>query len=133
MSNEYAQSKIRQALKNHGGNIALARKQVMLWAYDDAALLRSIAAPHLDGIIAYQVERVASGRAELEKRHPEMAVKVKKEEDNFGMNLLRAVADSDATVFGMEYGLRPKRKSASKQHIEAIHKMAALSRNAKKK
>ncbi len=133
MSKEYAEDKIRQALKTHGGNVALARKQVMLWSHDDAALMRAIAAPHLDGIIAYQVERVASGRAELEKRHPKAATKAKKEEENFGMNLLRAVAASDSAVFGMEDSTRPKRKTASKQHIDAIHKMASLSRNTKKK
>ncbi len=134
MSREYAEGKIKQALKAHGGNIALARKQVMLWAHDDAALLRAIAAPHLDGIIAYQVERVASGRAELEKRNPEKAKAApKKEEDNFGVDLLRAVAASDATVFGYDSPITPKRKAASKQHIDAIHKMASLSRNIKKK
>ena len=132
MSREYAEDKIREALRMHGGNVALARKQVMLWSHDDAALMRAIASPHLDGIIAYQVERVASGRAELEKRHPETTPEVKEEED-FGMNLLRAVAASDSAVFGMEDSTRPKRKTASKQHIDAIHKMASLSRNTKKK
>ncbi len=132
MSKEYAEDKIRQALKEYGGNIALARKQVMLWAHDDAALMRSIVAPHLDGIIAYQVERVASGRAELERRHPSKT-SPKKEEENFGMDLLRAVASSDATVFGYDSPITPKRKSASKQHIDAIHKMASASRNIKKK
>ena len=133
MSKEYAEDKIRQALQNYGGNVALARKQVMLWAHDDAALMRAIAAPHLDGIIAYQVERVASGRAELEKRHPEVDATKTQEEENFGMDLLRAVAASDAAIFGHGGGATPKRKIASKQHIDAIHKMASSSRNIKKK
>lgn len=130
MSREYAEDKIREALKIHGDNIALARKQIMLWSHDDAALMRGIASPHLDGIIAYQVERIASGRCELEKRHPEDIKKSK--EENFGMDLLRAVASNEATVFGQDNIISPKRKSASKQHIDAIHKMAAAGRNAKK-
>ncbi len=134
MSREYAEDKIREALRINGGNIALSRKQIMIWAHDDAALMRAIASPHLDGIIAYQVERVASGRAELENRHPSETPKEKpKEDDNFGMNLLRAVAASDATVFGQDNVITPKRKQASKQHIDAIHKMVASGGNISKK
>ena len=131
MSREYAEEKMKQALKECGGNLTLARKQVLIWAHDDAALLKAIVSPHLDGIIAYQVERVASGRAEIEKRQPEIAQKTSSEE-NFGMDLLRAVAADEATVFGQDDVITPKRKGASKQHIDAIHKMAAASRNSKK-
>ena len=123
MSKEYAEDKIRQALSAHSNNVALARKQVIDLAYSDPALMKALARPHLDGIVAYQVERVASGRAELEKRHPEQPVP--KEGEEFGMDLLRAVAASDAAVFGHEDGAMPKRRIASKQHIEAIHKMAS--------
>ncbi len=125
MSKEYAEDKIREALRMHGGNIALARQQVMNWANDNARLLQGLTRPHLDGIVAYQVERVASGRAELEKRHPSAAAEPKPNE-NFGMDLLRAVAAADAAIFGQESSSNSgKRVSASKQHIEAIHKLAA--------
>lgn len=122
MSNEYAENKIKEALAAHGNNIGLARQYVMSMAQTDAALMRALARPHLDGIVAYQVERVASGRAEMEKRHPKDAP-IKNKTDNFGMDLLRAVAASDAETFGQE-GMGGKRKSASSQHIDAIHKMA---------
>ncbi len=131
MSREYAEDKIRDALKNHGGNVALARKQIMLWSHDDALLLRALATPHLDGIVAYQVERVASGRAELESRQSKKSPKAK-EGENFGMDLLRAVAASDANIFGQDNIMTPKRKTASKQHINAIHKMASANRNSGK-
>ncbi|PCI56137.1 MAG: hypothetical protein COB36_04980 [Alphaproteobacteria bacterium] len=122
MSKEYAESKIREALKAHGDNIGLARQHIVSMAQADAALMRALAQPHLDGIVAYQVERVASGRAEMEKRHPKEPAQNKI--DNFGMELLRAVAASDAETFGQE-GMGAKRKMASKQHIDAIHQMAS--------
>ncbi|PCJ02819.1 MAG: hypothetical protein COB14_00975 [Alphaproteobacteria bacterium] len=124
MTKEYAESKIREALTAHGGNVALARQHIVSMAQTDAALMRALAHPHLDGIVAYQVERVASGRAEMEKRHPKEPAKNKV--DNFGMELLRAVAASDAETFGQE-GMGAKRKVASKQHINAIHQMASKS------
>ncbi|PCJ99915.1 MAG: hypothetical protein COA45_03640 [Zetaproteobacteria bacterium] len=124
MSKEYAENKIRDALKAHGGNTCLARQHIVHEAQSDAALMRALARPHLDGIVAYQVERVASGRAEMEKRHPKAPTTNKS--DNFGMELLRAVAASDAEIFGQE-GMGKKRKIASKQHIDAIHLMATKS------
>lgn len=124
MSKEYAEDKIRQALKLNGDNITRTRQQIMGWTAEDFDLLKALTRPHLDGIIAYQVERVASGRAELEKRHPE--ARQTQEGEEFGMDLLRAVAAAGTPVFGMEgTGAHTKRSSASKQHIEAIHKMAS--------
>lgn len=125
MSREYADTKIKEALSLCNGNMALARKQIVLLAQEDPALLEALTKPHLDGIVAYQVERVASGRAEPEKRGikgiPLEAIK----DEDFGMQLLRAVAAEDVTIFGMENTTGAKRKSASKQHIDAIHKIAS--------
>lgn len=130
MSREYADNKIKEALALCNGNMALARKQIVLLAHDDPALLEALTRPHLDGIVAYQVERIASGRAELEKKPGDSSaaqhLKDKAlKKDNFGMALLRAVAAEDVTIFGMENTVGGKRKSASKQHIDAIHKIAS--------
>jgi len=126
MSREYAENKIKEALKINDGNVARARQQVIAWTYDDAKLLHALARPHLNGIVAYQVERVASGRAEIERRAPVSSQKGKGE--NFGMDLLRAVAASSAAVFGQESYSAPIRKGpASKQHIDAIKQIAAKS------
>ncbi len=131
MSREYADTKIREALKLCNGNAARARQQIVMLAQDDAKLLNALVKPHIDGIVAYQVERVASGRAELEKRHPHD--KPNPKDQSFGMDLLRAIASSDVAVFGLEGGSTPRKRSGtSRQHIEAIHKLAA-SRHKKKK
>ncbi len=136
MSREYADNKIKEALRMHGGNTALARQQVITWSQDDPQLLRALARPHLDGIVSYQVDRVASGRAQAQQK-PEPTRRPKQQEqqpqeENFGMDLLRAVAATGATVFGHEDGAPPaKRRAASKQHIEAIHKLASSRHNDK--
>lgn len=110
----------------HSGNIARAQQQIIAWTYEDTKLLHALARPHLNGIVAYQVERVASGRAELEKRKP--TAPVGRKDENFGMELLRAVAASSAAVFGQEsYAPPVKRGAASKQHIDAIRQIAARS------
>lgn len=121
MSQEYAEKKIREALALHNGNTARARKLLLSLAQEDSELLRALSRPHLDGIIAYQVERVSSGKAEIEKRHPKEAVK--KEDENFGMNLLRAVAKNESVIFGQQNPMGRGKKTASKQHIDAIHKI----------
>ncbi len=131
MSREYANKKIKEALQLCNGNAARARQQIVILAQDDIKLLNALVKPHIDGIVAYQVERVASGRAEFESRHPNEKPSIK--DQSFGMDLLRAIASSDVAVFGLEGGstLR-KRSGTSKQHIDAIHKLAA-SRHKKKK
>ncbi len=123
MSKEYAEQKIREALRMSGGNLARARVQVVAWSKSDNVLLQALTRPHLDGIVSYQVERVASGRAEAEKRQPEQKVQPQKDDD-FGMDLLRAVVATDVPVFGHENSATPvKRKGASKQHLDAINQM----------
>lgn len=126
MSKEYAEDKIREALRAHGGNLTLARQQLMTWAGQDSKLLFALARPHLNGIIAYQVERVASGRAEKEKSPKSANISEQEKEENFGMDLLRAVAASGAAVFGQENNAPPVRKGAASQaHMDAIRQMAA--------
>jgi hypothetical protein len=131
VSKEYAENKIKDALKLCNGNMGLARQQIVALAYEDMDLLRTLVRPHLDGIVAYQVERVASGRAEKEEYRPELPLP--KIDDDFGMKLLRAAVADDVRVFGRDNMRQPrKRKIASKQHIEAIHKMASSRRQQNK-
>ncbi len=132
MASEYAKNKIKDALKLCNGNTKLARQQIAVLIREDETLLRELVSPHLDGIIAYQVERVASGRAEKEEVRPN--IPIPEIDNDFGMKLLRAAVSDDVVVFGKDNMRYPrKRKIASKQHIEAIHKMVSLSRHRKNK
>lgn len=137
MSLEYVEKRIKEALKKSGGNPANARQQIIAWTYEDEKLLHALAKPHLNGIVAYNVERVASGRADASRAATEVATqeikpetkpapaaKPKEKEESFGMEILKAIAGSEAT-FGLEdLGVPQKRRPVSKKHIDAIRSIA---------
>ncbi|MCB1531553.1 MAG: hypothetical protein KDJ35_01665 [Alphaproteobacteria bacterium] len=131
MSLKYAEERIKEALKLAGGNQARARKQIITWAFEDARLLQALTKHHLTGIAAYHIERVASGRAAKPKNAAPRPQKVQaRKDDDFGMEILKAVANSDSAVFGLEGYTAPRKKGqASQQHIDAIRQMAARSKN----
>lgn len=131
MSLEYAERRIAEALKLSSGNQARARQQVIAWALQDDKLLQALTKSHLSGIVAYNIERVASGRAaaarKTQKPVPKPASKAKpKQEESFGVELLKAVASSSSEVFGLENGSagigRPGQ--VSQNHINAIRAIA---------
>lgn len=145
MSLEYAESRIKEALKLHKGNPAKAQQQIIAWIYEDAKLLHALAKPHLSGIVAYNIERVASGRSDPQKkqapksekpvstsapRKPAAAAASKPEA--FGLEILKAVA-AKPEIFGLEdLGAQKKRGAASQRHVDAIKAIAANSKNIKK-
>lgn len=124
MSSEYIESKIREALKLSNGNTTRARQQLIAWCYEDAQLLQLLVKPHLNGIVAYNIERITSGRA-AEKNKPINRAPEPKAPDNdghFGMEILKAVAGNSGPVFGFEGTAAPgaRRTGVSEQHLEAI-------------
>ncbi|MFN3700381.1 MAG: hypothetical protein ACK4VI_02530 [Alphaproteobacteria bacterium] len=134
MSKEYAERRIKEALKKTGGNAVKARQQVIAWTYEDPKLLHALTKSHLTGIVAYNIERILSGRGAAEdisdiqsvnKSAGQGAKTAAQKEENFGMELLKAVAGNSGAMFGMESysGNAPKRPKVSKSHIEAIHAM----------
>ena len=131
MSREYAERRIKEAVKKAGGNAERAKQQVIAWTMEDTKLLDALTRPHLTGIVAYNIERVMSGRSAAK----EEAVQEKPpaQEDEFGIEILKAVAATNAAVFGQESNAVPiKRGRASKQHIDAIRQMAGKSKPVKK-
>ncbi len=139
MSLEYIERKIAEALKFSRGNTSKARQQVIAWALEDHKLLQALTKSHLSGIVAYNIERVASGRAAAARKmqkpqaKPAKAAAQKKEPD-FGVELLKAVASSSSEVFGLENGSsgigRPGH--VSQNHINAIHMIASNRKSDKK-
>ncbi|MGB0718950.1 MAG: hypothetical protein ACPGRX_00660 [Bdellovibrionales bacterium] len=137
MSLEYVERKIVEALKAVKGNQARARQQIIAWAMQDPELLKGLTRAHLSGIVAYNVERVMSGRAAAARAAKKQTApanaqapqkpKPKTKEDAFGMELLKAVASSSSEVFGLENGSsgigRPGQ--VSQNHINVIRAMAA--------
>ena len=129
MSLEYADSIVAQALKQAEGNQAKARQMIVNEAMKDPKLLQALTRHHMKGIVAYHVERVASGRATKPKQVPEKPQTAPVDpNDAFGKEILKAVASSSSAIFGMETYASPQKskKQASQQHIDALR---AMSRN----
>lgn len=128
MSREYAEKRIKEALKKANGNAVKARQQVIAWTYEDPKLLHALTKAHLTGIVAYNIERILSGRGTADE-HPipdtKPASSKAAKEENFGKELLKAVAGNSGATFGLEsYSRGPsKRPQVSKNHINAIKAM----------
>jgi hypothetical protein len=133
MSLDYAERRIKEALRIAGGNTTRARQQVIAWTFEDAKLLHALTEHHLTGIVAYHIERVSSGRSMKPKRAAAVATAPKGRKtipaDAFGLELLKAVAGADAALFGLEGpSASSHRGQASAQHVEAIRRMASNSK-----
>lgn len=135
MSLEYADKCVAEALKAADGNQTKARQLIINQAMSDMQLLQALTRHHLKGIVAYHVERVASGRATKPQQAAEKPQKVATAtDDEFGMEILKAIANSSSAVFGMETYASPTRNKtqASQQHINALKQMARSSKSSSK-
>jgi hypothetical protein len=133
MSFEYAERRIKEALRQAKGNRTRARQQVIAWTFEDSKLLHELTKHHMTGIVAYHIDRIASGRAEKAQgkdKIPAQRPKIAKPKgDKFGMEILKAVAATNAEIFGLESPAAPrKRGQASQQHINALQQMASKSK-----
>lgn len=133
MSRDYAERRIREALKSSGGNAARARQQIIAWALEDSKLMQELVAPHLTGIIAHAVNRVMTMKEKKVPAAPEPAKPVKGNpaSDPFGMEILKAIALGNPAQFGLESGVTTKKQAASQRHIDAIRQMVSKNKTDK--
>lgn len=128
MGQNYVEEKIREAVQHAGGNAALAKQQIIAWAMEDMRLLLGLTRSHLSGIVAYNIERVVSGRADKQRQQGEPAPPVPdipEEEGNFGMEILKAVAGNNGAQFGFEPSTIRKHQKVSQSHVDALRMMAS--------
>lgn len=134
MSRDYAESRIRDALKASGGNATKARQQVIGWAIDDPKLMQELVAPHLTGIVAHAVNRVMTMK-ETKASPPAPSQAAKQAQpgkgDPFGMEILKAIALGNPAQFGHESGVSTKKQAASQRHIDAIRQMVSKNKSDK--
>jgi hypothetical protein len=129
MSLEYAETRIKEALEQAGNSPKRAQQLLMTWALKDPLLLHVLVKPHLNGIIAYNLDRVASGRSDRARKKAETPISAKKSKPDetplsFGKELLKAVIADGAVSFGLENGQVGKRKKASENHAETMRRIA---------
>ena len=125
MSREYAEERIKEALKLSKGNPTKARQRIIGWTFEDPKLLQALARPHLTGIVAHAVNRVAT-KQDIEE--PEVAEDPKSLDMSaatFGQEILNALQNNSTPMFGLESSAAPTRRpQASKKHIEALKQIA---------
>ncbi|MCB9965443.1 MAG: hypothetical protein H6855_05125 [Rhodospirillales bacterium] len=127
MTSNYAELRIRDALKAARGNQLKARKQIEKWCQEDMKLLLALTKPHMTGIVAHALDRVVNKMARGEPLPPERPVQepVQAQGIDFGKELLKNFAMGKPAKFAQESFSPPiKRKKASQSHIDAIHKLA---------
>lgn len=125
MSREYAEERIKEALKLSKGNPTKARQRVIGWTFEDPKLLQALARPHLTGIVAHAVNRV---EMKQDLQEPEVSQDPKKLDMSpatFGQEILSALQNNSTPMFGMESSAAPmKRPQASQKHIDALKHIA---------
>lgn len=131
MNRDYAEKRIRDALKAAGGNPTRARQQVTAWAFDDAKLLHELVAPHITGIVAHAVNRVMNTKEKPVAAEPPKPIQ-QPQGEAFGMEILKAIALGNPAQFGLEGGSAPvKKQAASQRHIDAIRQMVSKDKTGK--
>lgn len=130
MSREYAEGRIKEALKLSKGNPTKARQRVIAWTFEDPKLLQALARPHLTGIVAHAVNRVVHKQELAEPDVPEAPEKLDMTPESFGKEILNALQSSNTPMFGHEGSAPPSRRGqASKNHIDAIRQIASKSKS----
>lgn len=139
MAKSYLQTCILEALAKAGGNQNKAQKIIALQAVEDPQLMLALAKPHLTGIVAHAVGRIAiqenAKKASSYDGLPAKPVveKARNDATGFGIDLLKALGGQNVPKFGMEEAApRLGRKQASQQHVNALKLMANKSKTKRK-
>ena len=144
MSANYLVSRIKEALYDAKGNKARAQTQLIAWAAQDAELLKALTQAHIKGIVAFHVDRVASGKvtqsvapAKAAKK-PQAAAKGRKmvnmaEGTEFARDILRGASDPSAPIFGLESYIAPTQGTqVSERHKDALRQLSAMRKTPRK-
>lgn len=134
MSQEYALSRVKDALEKSGSNRLKAQRLILSWLEKDNTLLLGLVAPHIQGIVTHAVAHVA--QTPEKSKEPEKIDLKDQETGEFGNVLLDSLSgkNENTEVFGEKTprGI-PRPCKASKTHVDAINTLAGASRNKAKK
>lgn len=133
MSLNYTQNRIKEALRLHNNNMAEAQKQIHAWLYEDHKFLLDLTRPHLNGIVAYALQRTVNSMTKSDEEMLEDvaqdAARSSSQKDKVGKDILRGFVSKEAPLFGQESVAAPlRKKAASQSHIDTINMLAAASR-----
>jgi len=133
MSINYTENRVKEALRLHNGNTAEAKKQIFAWLYEDHKLLLDMTRPHLNGIVAYSVQRTLNrmlkSDEEILQETAEDAAMSSSAKNKVGKELLRGFVSKEAPQFGQESVAAPlRKKAASQKHVDVMHMLSATSK-----
>jgi len=133
MSLNYTENRIKEALRLNNGNTADAKKQIFAWLYEDHKLLLDVTRPHLNGIVAYAMQRTLNrmlkSDEEIFEETAEDAMRSSSKKDQVGKEILKGFISKKAAQFGQESIAVPlRKKAASQKHVDVMHMLAATSR-----
>lgn len=138
----YLTSRIKEALYNAEGNKSKAMQQIMSWSQQDQQLLQALTKAHLSGIVAYHVDKIASGgEIDDSAQKPSPMQKPKPRTRNgrkrvdpaqgspFGKALLQAASSTKSSVFGLESYEAPAKAddNATQRQADAMKHLASFS------
>ena len=128
MSREYAEKRIREALRLAKGNVTKARQQIVAWTNEDPKLLMALTRPHLTGIVAHAINRVLTrieNGTDDPEEIPETPAPLNMPPETFGQEIMQILKNSHTATFGHESGVPAGRRGqASQRHIDAMNKIA---------
>lgn len=133
MSINYTENRVKEALRLHNGNTSEAKKQIFAWLYEDHKLLLDMTRPHLNGIVAYSVQRTLNrmlkSDEEILQETAEDAAMSSSAKNKVGKELLRGFVSKEAPQFGQESVAAPlRKKAASQEHVDVMHMLSATSK-----
>lgn len=126
MSQEYALSRVRDALEKSDGNHLKAQRLLLSWLEKDNTLLLGLVAPHIQSIVTHAVNHAGTPRGLSGGKK----VQVEPEQTGeFGIAVLESLKGGRSDGgFGFgeaePRGVVSKPGRASQSHVDAIHRLA---------
>jgi hypothetical protein len=127
----YLDTQVEEAFRKAKGNLTKARTILIQMASEDQRLLMALSKPYLTAIAAQSLNRFTS---QSKKKSPAAAIpplpKNAKNQEGFGLDLLKALGGHNVPKFGQEAAAPPvRKKAASSDHVNALKLMAAKSKS----
>jgi len=122
-SQEYALSRVKDALATTKGDVSEAQRMLIHWLEKDKSLLVGLVGPHLKSIVLHAVTHIDKLEHATNTKRPTQ-MKVEEDKEGLGMSLLENVAKLNEETFGRLSEQSGKPTKASKEHVKAIMQIA---------
>lgn len=123
MSQEYAMSRVRDALEASGGNTPKAQRLLLSWIENDKTLLAGLVAPHMMGIITHALT-FAQKQTAIVKEASGGAPKAQPSNKEIAAALIEGLSSEDNSRGFGNLGYQGKPGKTSQEHIDTINRIA---------